>query len=486
MGAVLGDRYEIGRVLGSGGMGQVREGRDRRLDRRVAVKLVTEGLADATTRARFLREATLAARFTHPHVVTVYDAGEDDGTLYLVMELVQGPTLARVLADRGALDPAEVVAVGDQVLAAVGAAHRNGLVHRDIKPSNILFTEEGVAKLADFGIAKALGRQAAALTATGQIIGTSWYLSPEQAMGREATPPSDLYAVGVVLYEMLTGRRPFDGETPIAIALAHQREPVPPLLERCPGLDPDLAAVVERALAKSPRDRYPDAAAMQAALASPGAAPALLAGLGPAPDQTTVTPTRRPLEAGPGPRSDGRSPRWSRAATMASLSLVAAAAGAATVLLGGGDDRDDPGAAGAASPSVTTPESTTTTAVTTTTAASTTTTTAPATTTTAPPLTVGAVADLLATDPDAYGEKGRDLLDKLQKVQSESPDKQAEEARKAIEEIGKWIDEGELDPTMGQRAISVLEPLAASPGTEPSAGGPAGAGPPSEEDEEDD
>lgn len=422
-------------------MAEVREAVDLRLDRRVAVKLLAGGAADHALRARFLREATAAAQFTHPHAVMVYDTGEDNGTLYLVMELVDGPSLARVLANRGPLDPADAVTIADQVLAAVAAGHRAGLVHRDIKPSNILFTSERVAKLADFGIAKGIGHLAANLTATGQVIGTPRYLSPEQAAGQEATPASDLYAVGVVLFEMLSGTPPFSGDTAFATALAHRQAPVPALVDRCPGLDPDLAAVVERSLAKSPERRYPDAAAMRAALASPRSA---VRAYDAEVTETAVVPTR-PLDVPPAP-SAGNRPAWQRrGAIVGSLALLAAI-GAAVALVARVDGGDgDPAAAQSL-------EATTTT----TTTIPTTTTTAPPTTPPAPP-TIGALTDILMGDAEELGEKGVDLLDKLQEIQRESPEKRVEEARDLIEDILEWAEEGEIDAEIAPLAISVLE-----------------------------
>lgn len=445
---VLGDRYELGGVLGTGGMSQVREAIDRRLDRRVAVKLVAGGGVDVAVRARFLQETRLAARFTHPHAVTVFDAGQDGGALFLVMELVSGPTLARVLADRGPLDPAEAVAVADQVLAALGAAHHRGLVHRDIKPSNILFTDDGEAKLGDFGIAKGTGEWATTLTATGQLVGTPRYLSPEQVAGLRATPASDLYAIGVVLWEMLTGSPPFGGETPFAAALAHQREPVPSLVDRRPELDRDLAGVVEWALAKSPADRYPDAAAMRAALRNPAAAMAAR-DHETIPSAAAVVSTRRfDTEAMAGSPAGRRPPRWRRSAVLVPMAVAAAGLGAAALLL----TRPDPGGER--------PEASARPTTTTTTVATTTTTRPPTTATTVPP-TIGTLTDLLAAGPASYGDKGQDLLDKLQEVQSKTGSDQANQARDLIEEILKWMDEGNLDPDIGQQAISVLQPLAA-------------------------
>lgn len=469
---VLGGRYQLGRVLGSGGMGEVREAIDTQLGRRVAVKLLAGDRVAKAVRARFIREATLAGQFNHPNAVLVYDSGQDGEILYLAMELVTGPSLLQVMTETGPLDPGDAVTIADQILAALGAAHSRGLVHRDVKPSNILFTEDGVAKLADFGIAKGLGELATSLTETGRVMGTPRYLSPEQASGRTATPSSDLYALGVVLYEMLAGRPPFGGDTPYAAAIAHQRQPVPPLVKLRPGLDPDLAAIVERALAKTPWERYPDAAVMRTALAYPAAAAAAdAAGAG------HRTPEDLPHTAEV--RTDGlfdetetetneydqpvedRS-QWQRVGVLAALGLVALMFGVATVLVsgqGGGEDTPgselageqaqqgdvtrSPGSIGATSTTVE-PGSPTT--------------EAPVTTTSVASPTVDTIADVVSDDPDAFGEKGDSLVDKLRKAEREQGN-QDNEARKAIDEISKWANEGQIDPAIAEEAISALEQL---------------------------
>lgn len=456
-------------------MSEVREAVDRQLGHPVAVKLLAGDLAEPAVRARFIREAKLAGTFTHPNAVLVYDSGQDAGILYLVMELVTGPSLDLVLAETGRLDPGDAVAIADQVLAALGSAHRRGLVHRDVKPSNILFTGEGVAKLADFGIAKGLGELATTLTGSGRVMGTPRYLSPERATGREATPSSDLYALGIVLYEMLAGHPPFGGHTPYAAAVAHQRQPVPPLREIRPELDPDLAAVVERALAKAPWERYTDAAAMRTALAYPAAAAAAgRAGVGSqapahhlpqaaevAPDDlfdTAETPTGRYDRP-----EESRSP-WQRIGVLAALGLVAATIGMAAALVSGrGTGRNPTGSEPSgeqAQPSSATasPSTVESTLTSTTTKPASATTEALPTTTTVPLATVDTVIDTVSGDPAAFGEKGDKLLDKLRKAGREQGN-QANEARKTIDEISEWLNEGEIDPAIAQEAISALEPL---------------------------
>ena len=226
---VLAGRYALGAELGRGGMARVVAARDLRLQRDVAVKLLLPGgvsSADPAARRRFVREARSAASFAHPHAVAVFDAGEDAGVLYLVMELVDGRSLDAVIAERR-LAVAEATRIGDEVLQALAAAHRAGIVHRDVKPGNVLIRTDGVAKLADFGIAKPLDDLAADVTSTGQFVGTPTYLAPEQVRGERATPATDVYAVGVLLFEMLAGRPPFVADSPIAIALAHRDATVP-------------------------------------------------------------------------------------------------------------------------------------------------------------------------------------------------------------------------------------------------------------------
>lgn len=271
---VLAGRYELGQTLGSGGMATVYEAHDRLLDRAVAVKLLRLD-GEATARQRFAAEARATASLTHPHAVAVYDVSSEDDRPFIVMELVRGGTLEDELAERGRLETVQVVAVGSQVLAALHAAHRRGLVHRDVKPANILLPDGVVpsrpdelpgVKLADFGIAKAMHDATIGLTMAGQVVGTPRYLSPEQVRGQRATPRSDLYAVAVVLYEALAGHPPFDHDSAVGLALAHREDEPPPLADARPDLDPDLVELIHRAMAKDPADRPADAVEMRAEL----------------------------------------------------------------------------------------------------------------------------------------------------------------------------------------------------------------------------
>ena len=262
-GRLLGDRYELLVVLASGGMGRVWRARDTLLERPVAVKVLrSEYSGDATFRARFRAEAQHTAALLHPNIASVFDYGEleQDGErlAYLVMELVEGESLADLLERVGRLDPGRTLDVVRQTAAALATAHAAGVVHRDVKPGNVLVGTDGVVKITDFGIAWTAS--SVALTGTGQVVGTAHYLSPEQAGGGKATPASDVYALGAVAYECLTGRRAFDGENSVQIAVKQMREEPVPLPADVPA---GVRALVERAMAKDPAARFPDGAAFR-------------------------------------------------------------------------------------------------------------------------------------------------------------------------------------------------------------------------------
>jgi serine/threonine-protein kinase len=271
---LLGGRYRLGALLGSGGMADVYDARDERLDRPVAVKVLRASMAAREdVRRRFEAEARAAARLHHPNIVAVYDSGEDltnggsEGVPYLVMERLPGTTLADRLAAGAGRDTEWVLRTAGDVLLALGAAHAAGLVHRDVKPGNVLIAEDGCAKVADFGIAKSLEVAAGAeVTATNQIIGTPAYLAPERILGQPATPQADLYAVGVVLYEALAGRKPFIGKTAVATADAIRHDRPPALASVRPDLPPTVVAAVERGMARDPTARFESAAAFARAL----------------------------------------------------------------------------------------------------------------------------------------------------------------------------------------------------------------------------
>jgi serine/threonine-protein kinase len=256
-GARLGDRYRLDARIATGGMGEVWRARDELLDRDVAVKLLKREYADdAGFVERFRGEARHTAGLAHPGIAGVFDYGEAGGTSYLVMELVPGEPLSAVLARDGRLSPDRTLDVVTQAARALDAAHQGGVIHRDIKPGNILVCPDGTVKLTDFGIARAA--DAVPLTQTGMVLGTAHYLSPEQGNGKPVTPASDVYSLGVVAYECLAGARPFEGNTPVGIAMAHMYED-PPALP--PDVPEPVADLVAQALAKEPDDRFASAAA---------------------------------------------------------------------------------------------------------------------------------------------------------------------------------------------------------------------------------
>lgn len=264
-GSVIAGRYQVEAQIGVGGMASVYRAQDIQLGRKVAVKVLHPQYAeDGEFVERFRREAKAAAQLQHPGIVAVYDTGSWDGTWYIAMELLEGPTLKERLQREGRIAPGEAVQLTEQILKAVRAAHRDGIIHRDLKPHNVILDDVGNPKVTDFGIAR---RGASDMTATGSVLGTAHYLAPEQAQGEVITPRTDLYSVGVVLYEMLTGRTPFEGDSAVSIALAHvNNEPRSPR-SVVPEITPALDAVVMRSLAKRPSDRFADADAFLAALA---------------------------------------------------------------------------------------------------------------------------------------------------------------------------------------------------------------------------
>ncbi|MER6467261.1 Stk1 family PASTA domain-containing Ser/Thr kinase [Streptomyces collinus] len=336
--ALAGGRYQLRDLLGEGGMASVHLAYDAVLDRQVAIKtLHTELGREQAFRERFRREAQAVAKLTHTNIVSVFDTGEDDvdgmTTPYIVMEYVEGRPLGSVLDEDvrqfGAMPADKALKITADVLAALEISHEKGLVHRDIKPGNVMMTKRGVVKVMDFGIARAMQSGVTSMTQTGMVVGTPQYLSPEQALGRGVDARSDLYSVGIMLFQLVTGRLPFDADSPLAIAYAHvQEEPVAPSsVNRA--LPPAVDALVARALKKNPNERFPTAEAMRdeclrVAASFQAAAPSIVPGSGPTQsgsgvgsavfppvDQATPAPTgpvQTPYQPAPAPHAYGTPP----------------------------------------------------------------------------------------------------------------------------------------------------------------------------------
>jgi serine/threonine-protein kinase len=263
----IAGRYRLQGRLGFGGMSTVHLAVDQRLERRVAVKLLAEHLAeDPTFVSRFQREAQAAARLVHPNIVQVFDSGQDEqtGQYFIVMEYIEGSSCAEILRDEGWVEVDEAIGIIEQACEGLHYAHRNGVVHRDVKPGNLLRAREGEVKLADFGIAKAT--EQSSITQVGSVLGTAAYLAPEQARGEEAGPSADLYALGVVTYQLISGRLPYDATSLTELALKQQQEKPPMLNTLVAAVSPELAGAVATALELDPRDRYQTAREMGRAL----------------------------------------------------------------------------------------------------------------------------------------------------------------------------------------------------------------------------
>jgi predicted Ser/Thr protein kinase len=421
---VLNGRYEVETTLGEGGMARVYRGTDRILGRTVAIKVLSRKYAgDDSFVTRFRREAQAAAGLNHPHVVSVFDTGDDEDQHYIVMEYVEGDTLADVLRREGRLPPERATAIAADVATALEGAHEKGLVHRDVKPGNVMIDREGRVKVMDFGIARAAADDT--LTQTGIVLGTASYLSPEQAQGLPVDARSDIYSLGCVLYEMLAGRPPFVADTPVSIAYKHVHEDARPPSEVEPSVPAALDAVVLRALAKDPEERFETAAAFREAIGAGAAGPE---GMATEPiaagGDTAILPTAAPPEEPP-PRR-GRS--WLPLALIGAAIL--ALAGILALTLGGPESPAERRERRETSPPAEEP-------------------TAPAALTVEQALgvlddvlTEAVNADQLTFDAAAkIGEKADAAYEKWQEG---DPEKALEELVKAHEEVDRAVAEGEI------------------------------------------
>ncbi|HEY1563646.1 MAG TPA: protein kinase [Gaiellaceae bacterium] len=345
-GDLIADRYELEELVGTGGMSTVFRARDVQLDRRVAIKILHEHYAaDPEYLERFRREARAVARLSHPNIVIVIDRGDADGRQFIVFEYIEGENVKELVQRTGRLPVRGALELALAVADGLAFAHEHGLVHRDVKPQNVLVSREGEVKVTDFGIARSLHVEHG-VTQTGTVLGTGEYLAPEQASGKPVSPATDVYSLGVVLWELLAGDVPFVGENFVAVALRHLNEPPPDLRERRPDVSPRLAAAVEHALAKDPARRFPSMAALakelRACLAEADGKPAPPP---PAPDDAELTLVTRPAPpARVRPRRAGRSRR--RPVAYGLLALAAAGAAFAAVVLLGGSGNHHGGAGG--------------------------------------------------------------------------------------------------------------------------------------------
>jgi hypothetical protein len=489
---LLAGRYRLGGDLGAGGTARVVRATDERLGREVAVKLLDSRIAasaDPSGRDRFLQECRTLAGFSHPGAVLVFDAGEDDGDLFLVMELVEGTTLAHRLAHAGPMSIAESVRVSSEILSVLAAAHSAGIVHRDVKPANVLLGDGGVVKLADFGIAKRFDDVEESVTATGFVIGTPRYLAPEQAMGETITPATDVYAVGVLLYEMLAGHPPFAGDSAVAIAVAQQASTAPDIRDVRPEVPQAVAAAIAAALARDPAQRPATAAELESALhaaasaADAGRVPTMLmpggVAVGGADIATRVVPVAGMPQADPTARNGSNPgvPTWALVVVaLVVVTLIAAFAlgSPSDEQLGSSGSELDALAAAAAAASASVATTVSPTALTT--VPPTVPPTEPAVPTEPPAPTQPAVAEVvpgfpvtedlttfleqMERNPALVGASGEELSDMLEAALAERGRKQTELVDVLRFELRNFVEQGEVDPSIAAELDRLLIPLA--------------------------
>jgi serine/threonine-protein kinase len=463
-GRVLADRYEIGDLLGRGGMAEVYLATDRVLDRPVAVKVLGSWLVnDGTFVERFRREALAAARVSHPNLVAVFDAGSEEDLHYIVMEHVPGETLADVLRHDGPIPSTRATRIASSVGDALGVAHAAGIVHRDVKPANVMLTPDGRVKLMDLGIAR--GIEGESITRASSILGTAGYVSPEQARGERVDHRSDIYSLGCVLYEMLTGRQPFEADNPVAVAFKHVHEaPLPPTSLEA-SIPPALEAVVLRAMEKDPASRFPSVADMTTALNDETALVAPIEDTRPLPSGEATTPSSAIGAATPPPteplrrRTDRPPPRRRTVPVLLLLVALALLGGLAFALLGGdlpqGRGSTSRSPALSASPSGSRSFS-------------------PSPSSSPTPTPVDSVQDAVdalefivaegvadgTISPKAGEDIGKRLDDALDKFGEGDTDQAVDKLDDIVQEVEKAVDEGEIAHSQEQKLQRAIEDLA--------------------------
>ncbi len=465
----IADRYLLGKQLGAGGTSRVHAALDEKLGRQVAIKLLDAQLvasADPAGRERFLREGPTSASFSHRNAITVFDVGEDDGDLYIVMELVDGQSVAERLARDGQLAVEEATGIATQVLAALSSAHGVGIVHRDVKPANVLLGTNGDVKLADFGIAKRFDDLEDAVTSTGMVIGTPRYLAPEQATGSPATTASDVYGVGILLFEMLTGQPPFAGGSLAAISAVQQSQAAPDVRSLRPEVTPGLAAAVARALATKPADRFASASEMSAAVLDADATHVMQTASR-AGDTRMMTPSIVAASVADSPIAVATFPppasRSVHKKSKAGLVMVVCAVIAVVIVIAllAGRDNTTQFAGPSTIPAPTVPGDTATvpdSGVATTTQIA----------TTVDEIIPGfprtddiqVFLQQLEDNPSLVGEKGEELATQLGDVLDQHGKKQRDAARQLREQMVTWVEDEQLDPDIADALDELLAPLA--------------------------